>query len=324
MPMELRTPRKPRVIALVTMPPVRYDRGMRFLGSAFLLVGVLLAGCGEELAEADWELHGGSFYAGGFEESHATAVGGTQHFRIRGPDWHNALELVARSERDVFEIEPDPNGDGFIARGLRAGTDRITVESATHRAQFEIDARQAVTLRAVPNLADRQEPAEIAERWQAFTNGMWLRIELRDEEGVQLVDESLTLVPPGGQTDWWDVQSWTVPAGEVLITAEGYPGLAQEALGVSSIDTIEVADAPQTLSVGEEAEVCLAASKDGDRVWGIPWDFETQGPLATVRQDNLSPSELLCAVLTGTGEGTGSLTVRVGEVEEVIDVVVVP
>ena len=85
-----------------------------------------------------------------------------------------------------------------------------------------------------------------------------------------------------------------------------------------------VADAPQPLAVGEEAEVCLAAFKDGDRVWGIPWDLETQGALATFWQDNPSASELVCTVLIGTSEGTGSLTVRVGGVEEVIDVVVVP
>ena len=291
------------------------------------MIACLLTSCtaSEPLPDADWGLRAMGLFDSGWETLYPTAVGGTQAFYVRDENREVDSPIVARSRAGVFEVDNDPLNGDFTLHALRGGSDTIVVESDAARASFQLEARQARRLRVYPNVRIGGDEPEFADSWQAFRDSTFLRIELLDEGGGNLVDESITLNLGSSIITSWDVHRGDIPEGETFISSPNYEGLTQPAIGVSEVDRIELLNGPSELAVGETEYFCFRAYKNEQPVWSVPWDFGTNEHLEFLPGDpGFFPGDEDCAEFMGASQGAGTISARVSEVELNIDLNVRP
>ncbi len=134
--------------------------------------------------------------------------------------------------------------------------------------------------------------------------------------GVRLVDTSMILALDGSDRPAWDVlhvANATVGHHAVTVTTGANPAQSLDLEVVDHADAIALLDdANQSLAVGEDNELCFAATNAGRFVAGLTWTFSSDNGTAVAPGPATAIVVHNCAIVTPATSGVAHIQATAG------------
>ncbi len=167
--------------------------------------------------------------------------------------------------------------------GVKVGSNYVRITDPDDGSLFD---RISVGAAAITRIAvsGAQEPATDAVI--AFTPQSQLAIELFDNDGRHLIDETAMISGPAvTRGNHWDTARFveTVSLGNqpITVTAGDRPAATLDVNVVARAEQVAAITPPDRLFVDESKVVCFRASAGTARVVGLPWTFTLNGVAST-------------------------------------------
>lgn len=255
-----------------------------------------------------------------------TAIGGHQTVHVletadfEGPEYVSTFDAVS-TDPAVFQVSADHSGP-IDVEGVGAGTAYLRLlEPGTSRLLDRVDLRVEPVARI--ELAPRG--VLVSTDWALLASSTAdVAVHLRDASDDLVVDEGTTVSGADVMRTlaWDEVEILAPAAGSTTVHVEAGDTAADvDVPVVDHLDSIDSSATETELEVGEVSTYCFEPRTDGVFVAGVEMSFSVSGD-ASVVSDPAIPS--WCVQVTGSAEGSATITVTAMDITGTLDLSVVP